>query len=466
MERDGESMPELRKAGVRKETLLAGSDMLACVGSIALALYVRFGADVPHAHRIPYLTYWPVLLFLRMVMAYAFGLYDFKHRLTVADHAFNGCGAALAGVVPGYIFLALVQLYRPADAPLYARLSRLVALIDAAILAAWFAVSRTAVLALLQRLGYQVRLALVGPNDKCARLADEIHTHGPKPVRVAGVIVSDAATTSSCARQLEELARQTQIDQAILASAEIPQQELRDLLLLLDQSRAEVFLYPELDVPILATTNVFSIAGVPLLSLNPALAMSPYRFFKRFMDVAVALVGLVLALPVCAAAALAVRCASPGPALFSQERMGLRGRRFRVYKLRTMRADAEAGSGPVLSTKDDPRIMPVGRRLRRFRIDELPQLWNVVLGHMSLVGPRPERPEFVERFVRENPLYERRLLVRPGLTGLAQIHGRYDTDYTHKLRYDLIYINSVSFAQDLRILLATIRTVLTGKGAV
>ena len=131
-----------------------------------------------------------------------------------------------------------------------------------------------------------------------------------------------------------------------------------------------------------------------------------------------------------------------------------------------MRADAEEETGPVLATEDDDRVTPIGRWLRRWRIDEIPQLINVIRGEMSLVGPRPERQEFVDKFLEENPLYERRLAMRPGLTGLAQIHGRYDTDYAQKLRYDLLYINSASILLDLRILLATVQTVLTARGAI
>ncbi len=144
----------------------------------------------------------------------------------------------------------------------------------------------------------------------------------------------------------------------------------------------------------------------------------------------------------------------------------MRGAMFRLYKLRTMVADAEAETGPALAIRSDPRVTRLGGVLRKFRVDEIPQLWNVLRGEMSLVGPRPERKEFVEQFIKENPLYERRLLVKPGLTGLAQIHGRYDTAYAHKLRYDLIYVNTVSLLVDLRILIATVRIVLTGHGAV
>jgi len=187
---------------------------------------------------------------------------------------------------------------------------------------------------------------------------------------------------------------------------------------------------------------------------------------KRLIDIGLSLFLLVLLSPFCLLAALAIRLTSPGPALFSQERIGRDGRPFTLRKLRTMVVGAEDESGPVLSTKGDPRVTAVGRWLRKLRLDEVPQLWNVLCGQMSLVGPRPERREFIDRFVRENPLYQRRLLVKPGLTGLAQVHGRYDTDYTYKLRYDLIYINRICLTQDLRILFATIRTVLTGRGAI
>jgi len=173
----------------------------------------------------------------------------------------------------------------------------------------------------------------------------------------------------------------------------------------------------------------------------------------------------VLLSPLLALAALAVRLESGGPVLFVQERLGLGCAPFRLVKFRSMRTDAEAASGPVLAEADDPRVTPVGRWLRRTRVDELPQLWNVLRGEMSLVGPRPERPEFAGEFLKEEPLYRHRFVVKPGLTGLAQIHGRYDTDYRQKLRYDLIYIGGMSLGADLRLLAATLRSVLTARGA-
>ena len=230
--------------------------------------------------------------------------------------------------------------------------------------------------------------------------------------------------------------------------------------------RSEVCVNPDVRLALLAGADVFSLAGLPLVRLSPNTARSGYGLVKRAMDLAVAVLALVFASPIILLAVAEIRLRSGGPVFYAQERIGLFGRRFRLYKLRTMVVGAEDATGPVLATRDDPRITPVGRRMRRMRVDELPQLWNVIRGEMSLVGPRPERAEFAETFAREEPLYLHRLLVRPGLTGLAQIHGRYDTDYRQKLRYDLIYLNVMSARTDLRILAATARIALTGRGAV
>jgi lipopolysaccharide/colanic/teichoic acid biosynthesis glycosyltransferase len=165
---------------------------------------------------------------------------------------------------------------------------------------------------------------------------------------------------------------------------------------------------------------------------------------------------------------VAIRIASPGPALYHQERVGRDGRLFTVHKFRSMCLDAEAGTGAVWASPDDPRITPLGRVLRRTRLDELPQLWNVIRGDMSFVGPRPERPEFVRRLTEEIPYYGQRHIVRPGLTGWAQVRYTYGAsveDALMKLQYDLYYIKNLSLALDLFILFSTVKTVLLRRGA-
>jgi lipopolysaccharide/colanic/teichoic acid biosynthesis glycosyltransferase len=166
--------------------------------------------------------------------------------------------------------------------------------------------------------------------------------------------------------------------------------------------------------------------------------------------------------------ALAVRLSSPGPALYHQRRVGHEGKVFTIHKFRSMRTDAEAKSGAVWSKAGDPRVTPVGRFLRRTRLDELPQLWNVIKGDMSFVGPRPERPEFVTELTKEIPFYGQRHAVRPGLTGWAQVRHSYGSnaqDALHKLQYDLFYIKHVSVAFDLFIILETLKTVAMRRGS-
>jgi sugar transferase (PEP-CTERM system associated) len=189
---------------------------------------------------------------------------------------------------------------------------------------------------------------------------------------------------------------------------------------------------------------------------------------KRLLDVFAAVIGGSLAIPIVVVVAIAVRLSSSGPVLYSQRRVGLHGQVFTVYKFRSMRADAEAATGAVWASKDgDPRVTSVGRFLRKSRLDELPQLWNVLVGDMSLVGPRPERPEFVANLTKLIPFYGQRHAVRPGLTGWAQVRYAYGAsveDALEKLQYDLFYIKNRSLPLDLFIIFSTIKTVLLRRG--
>jgi lipopolysaccharide/colanic/teichoic acid biosynthesis glycosyltransferase len=185
------------------------------------------------------------------------------------------------------------------------------------------------------------------------------------------------------------------------------------------------------------------------------------EFLIRLLDVVGSVVILVLASPVMILSALLIKITSAGAVLYRQERVGLRGRLFTLYKFRTMINDAEKHVGPVLATRDDDRVTPVGRILRRMRIDELPQIYNVLRGDMSLVGPRPERPFFVER---HKALQGARLAVKPGLTGLAQVRSFYDLKPAHKVKYDALYIQNRSLLLNIRILLQTIPALFARKG--
>jgi exopolysaccharide biosynthesis polyprenyl glycosylphosphotransferase len=192
------------------------------------------------------------------------------------------------------------------------------------------------------------------------------------------------------------------------------------------------------------------------------------RAVRRAISVIISLIGLVFALPLLPFIILAIRLDSTGPIFYTQTRVGKGGRLFKVVKFRTMRHDAEALSGPKWAGDRDPRVTRVGKFLRASRLDEIPQLWCVLKGDMAFVGPRPERPEFIELLSKEIPYYGVRHMVRPGITGWAQVkykYGRSVEDSREKLQYDLFYIKNVSIGLDLVIMFQTIKTVLLGRGA-
>jgi exopolysaccharide biosynthesis polyprenyl glycosylphosphotransferase len=191
-------------------------------------------------------------------------------------------------------------------------------------------------------------------------------------------------------------------------------------------------------------------------------------FAKRIIDMLVAAIGLLLAAPVALLTAVAIKLESRGPILYRQERVGQNERPFVLYKFRSMLPDAEAQTGPVWATVDDPRVTRVGKVIRALRIDEIPQMVNVLKGEMSFVGPRPERPFFVTRLKERIPYYPVRFSVKPGITGWAQISHSYadsEEDAIEKLQYDLYYIKNVSVIFDLQIILETFKVILFGRGA-
>ncbi|MGC9158355.1 MAG: TIGR03013 family XrtA/PEP-CTERM system glycosyltransferase [Terracidiphilus sp.] len=214
---------------------------------------------------------------------------------------------------------------------------------------------------------------------------------------------------------------------------------------------------------------------LPLEGLNPStliftegFRMSAWhQLLRRLLSLTVSFVALLICLPFIPLIALAVRLSSPGPIFFSQTRVGKRGRLFTAYKFRTMRQDAEA-QGAVWATRNDPRVTPIGRFMRKTRLDEIPQLWNVLRGDMAFVGPRPERPEFVRWLSQEIPYYDLRHMIRPGITGWAQVRYQYGAsleETKQKLEYDLYYVKHQSIGLDLLIMFETIKTILLRRGA-
>lgn len=214
--------------------------------------------------------------------------------------------------------------------------------------------------------------------------------------------------------------------------------------------------------------RAFMTGSMPLVELSAGTALHRYMRIKRLIDIIAALILLVLSTPLWLILFPIVRIQTKGSLLYRQERVGQDGRRFKMIKFRSMTVNAEAASGPVWAGENDPRIVPIGRLIRKLRIDEVPQFINVLIGDMSVVGPRPERPYFVNSFSESIPFYTRRLAIKPGISGWAQIQHKYDEtldDVKEKLKYDLYYIDNMCLSLDIEIFFRTIWVMLVGKGA-
>jgi Undecaprenyl-phosphate glucose phosphotransferase len=229
------------------------------------------------------------------------------------------------------------------------------------------------------------------------------------------------------------------------------------LLQVVGREMIDVKVVPDVLQVIALRARLEDLDGIPIINVNDVPLQGFNSFIKRTLDIAISGAALVAFSIPLGIFALIIRRTSPGPVFYRQERMGLDGKQFTIYKFRSMYEDAEAETGPVWARDDDPRCTPVGRLLRRTSVDELPQLWNVLRGDMSLVGPRPERPYFVDQFKQRIPQYMLRHKVRAGLTGWAQVNGwRGNTSIEKRIEYDLYYIENWSVALDIKIMWLTL----------
>jgi exopolysaccharide biosynthesis polyprenyl glycosylphosphotransferase len=255
---------------------------------------------------------------------------------------------------------------------------------------------------------------------------------------------------------LPDLITEHQIDEVIIALPEASHQELIRIISLCERGQTAIKVYPDLFQIMATHVSIDDLGGLPLISVQDVALRGWKLTVKRTMDIVGSALGLIFLSPAMMLAALIIHLESPGPVFYIQERMGLDAKPFKVIKFRSMRQDAER-HGPGWTTKDDPRKTRFGNLLRRTNLDELPQLINVFIGEMSLVGPRPERPVYVHQFRQSIPLYMERHREKAGMTGWAQINGlRGDTSIWERTKYDLWYIENWSIWLDIKILIRTI----------
>jgi len=454
------------------------SDSLLAVAAFVLAYLLRFESGLMRVTKgyPPFEQYVRVLPFIALLVPLAYylqGLYRLRRGRSRVDDFFAVFVGSILAVVLGVISTLYVQTYYLSD-ELKARgafeVSQLVWALFLVLNVGLTFASRELVREALERrwragIGLK-RILIAGAGDLGRAVADRIIEHRELGYRIIGFIDDRAGGDRLGYRGLPllgtlaeagEVAQREQIDQMYIA---LPLEEHTKMLQVVESASREMIdikVVPDLLQFIALRARLEELDGVPIINLNDVPLQGFNSALKRTIDAVLSALALaVLALPLGILAAL-VRLTSPGPILYRQERMGLDGKAFTVYKFRSMWEWAERDTGPVWARDDDPRCTPVGGFLRRFDLDELPQLWNVFKGDMSIVGPRPERPFFVQQFKQRFPQYMLRHKVKSGITGWAQVNGwRGNTSIEKRIEYDLYYIENWSVGLDLKIMWLTL----------
>ena len=247
----------------------------------------------------------------------------------------------------------------------------------------------------------------------------------------------------------------------IFICPDVPEDAKSEIILQCAKQRTVAYVVPQFYEISLYRSRLINLNDLMVFLLDRMTLSFEQRLIKRIFDIVFSLFAILFSSPLMLFAAIGTKLTSKGPIFFKQERLTIDNKKFNIIKFRTMIQDAEALTGAVISGKDDPRITKFGKILRRTKIDELPQFFNVLIGDMSVVGPRSERPEFVQNFEKEIPGYSQRFSVKAGITGLAQVAGNYDTTPQDKLRYDLLYIKNYSILQDIKIIFSTVRAIFS-----
>ncbi len=465
----------MQRSGLREQStivLLLALDLVWGVLAYALAFFVRIYLPLPFtASFLPLARVFelrhmlPAILLAEIVTLYFFGFYDLRTLRAGFRPIVNSVTALFVHL------LATTALYFFSGDVNFPR----------SVLIVYWLVNAAGLAAIREWIGRRlaasgpVRVFLVGTDEEITQFLEGVGEPRLHQVDIVGAVAvaSDAngATPTPFVgglpwlgeiNDLPRLLAEHDVGEILLLSPLSWRDRLVDRMLR-QSRRPRVSVVPSVYDILVGRVSSGRIHDVPVVEVvkNPRDDLA--YLVKRTADFAIAAVLACLTVPIALLAAAAVRATSSGPVFYRQRRVGQHGRQFTIWKFRTMH-DAAEKDGPVLATHEDDRVTRVGRFLRATRVDEIPQLWNVLNGTMSLIGPRPERPEFVRRYAEEIPGYLERLQVKPGLTGLAQVNGEYHTSPAYKLKYDLAYIYNYSLMLDVKIMAETVKVMVTRRG--
>ncbi|MBE7551097.1 MAG: undecaprenyl-phosphate glucose phosphotransferase [Anaerolineales bacterium] len=421
----------------------------------------------------PFSAYWGMLIVQVAAILIVFFFYRLYHRqrsLSYVDQFYSIFGAASVGMI---ISIALISFFFKNQLD-YPRLMMVyVWMLTIIFTSLGRAIQSRVQLSLQARNWGEERVLIVGTGEVGRMVMQKIKRTPGLGYRVVGFVDDEAKVRAvqDCpvlgnTDAIPELILSQKINEVIIAMPEASHQEILKIASKCDRGRVTIKVFPDVFQIMATEVSIGDLGGLPLLTMRD-IALRGWRLtVKRVIDMVGSAVTLVILSPIMMLLAVLIKLDSEGPVFYTQERMGLDGKRFMMLKFRSMRANAEEETGPVWATADDKRRTRLGTFIRRFSIDEFPQFINVLLGDMSLVGPRPERPIFVEQFKQSIPRYMDRHREKAGITGWAQINGlRGDTSIIERTKYDLWYIENWSVALDLRILIRTVLNVFIDRNA-
>ena len=429
-------------------------DQVLLAAGYAFSVWLKFGVNIPEHNITALRDTLPLAAIVGFILLAVYGAYADRYRplretflnLAAAVGLLAIGVSALAFFLRGFAFPRSVLIMAP--------------LIQLALLSCWHGFNH------LRRRKHRgvFQVLVIGDSPASPELLKKMERSvlGNRQLKMAGwmpVEAVDEFGSMPASGAVDGFTAGFDAADGILLLAGVPDTVRRILARNCAKTGKTLLCIPNPEDVLLAGAGVLQFGDVPVMVVDQSYRQQELQWLKRVLDVIFALTALLVTIPFVILAMLLVGLSGPGPVFFVQERVTRQGRVFLLVKFRTMVQHAEMRTGPVLSTRHDPRVTPIGRFLRKSRLDELPQLWNILYGDMSLVGPRPERPMFVEQFEREMPGYHLRHAVRSGLTGLAQVYGNYATTAGDKLVFDLIYIRDWSLLMDLQIVLRTVTAV-------
>lgn len=418
-------------------------DAILIMAAFLMAYLVRFSGNIPPANFAPFKAFWPAIILMGLASLWLVGLYEDRRRRRSELLWLIGLSSFLTMLsTTGLLYLVGSHSFPRTVLVLY-------------VFAATFFLFVWRFF--LSNMHEVKRVLLIGEDGEVQTIIPKFESFiGEQSFQIVEILTT---------KELPLKPQQVNGVDIICISASVPNGLREEIMIDALQWGIELYLIPRVHEIMLQGAESSRLDDSLYFRIKPLDWDPVQRFIKRAFDIVLALTGFLLGWWLFPIIALAIRLDSPGPVFYSQVRAGRDNRLFKIHKFRTMVDGAERLTGPVMASVNDSRITKVGSFLRKTRLDELPQLWNVLKGEMSFVGPRPERPNFIQEFARTHPSYSYRMKVKPGITGLAQVKGNYSTDFRDKLKFDLLYIRNYSILLDLQIMANTLRVIFTPEKA-